>query len=144
MISAFFFLVLMAILWPNFLKRSLKVAAIGTSCIVVLIAVIIAAAPTPKTGAGAVATVPADTRGEGVREAEAFNYAIAEAGKIPAPVQHFSQETYDAFLKIDTDEKKFGDCVANQIKAHGWLAHGTQRNIWATYKGYGEKCFDII
>jgi hypothetical protein len=123
-------LAIVAFLWPGFLKRSLKFAAIGVACIVVLVAIIAAGPSTPKMSANAVATAPSTpARDKGVREAEAFEYAISEANKILVPAQHFDRAAYDQFLKMDAEGKKFSNCVANQIKLHGWLAHATQREM---------------
>jgi hypothetical protein len=111
---------------------------------VVLVAIIAAGPSTPKTSANAVvAAASTPARDKGVREAEAFEYAISEANKIPVPAQHFDRGVYDGFLKIDADEKKFSNCVANQIKLHGWLAHAAQREMSARYKKYGATCFDM-
>lgn len=144
MIYALLILAVAAFLWPGFVKLTLKYVLIGAACIVALVMIIAATQPTPKTSANAVATAPSTpARDKGVREAEAFEYAISEANKIPVPAQHFDRAAYDQFLKTDVQGKKFGDCVANQIKLHGWLAHATQREMSAQYKKYGATCFDM-
>ncbi len=137
MIYALLILAIAAFLWPGFMKRTLKYVLIGAACIVALVTIIAATQPTPKAPGGAVQA------SERRKEVEAFDYAISEANKIPMPVKHFNQEVYSQFLKMDVQGKKFGDCVANQIKLHGWLAHATQHEMSARYKKYGATCFDL-